>query len=130
MRVVLRPKPCPKRAQNEGASKAPVVSGAASCLTQSHRSELNRRPLLSLKVAISGISRQLKDITRRITAFLARQTAKSPPETVPKPCLAAVTYPLSHTNLIRQNRFTPQAQADLERAVRDELRQFQFRRWS
>lgn len=127
-RVLFDPKPCPKRAQNEAPLEGAIVSGAASLVTKSHRSELNRRPRHVKDGRFSGISQLFNNITRTFSAFLGRKAEKSRPETVPKPCLSNPVWADRDTNLIRRIRFTPEGQQELERAVREELRQFAFRR--
>jgi hypothetical protein len=124
------PKPCPKRAYKNAPIKGAIVSGAAASLTESHRSELNRRPVLSGTPQFSGIWRLFNEITRRISAFQGRKTGKSRPETVPETCLFSGRSHVSLTNPLLHFRFSPEGQMALERAAREEIRQFAFRRGS
>lgn len=128
MRTLFDPKPCPNRAQSLPPIEGAIVSGGAARLTESHRSELNRRPLLSLKVAFGGISRRFNDIRRRISAFFGRETVKSHPETVPKACLRIAAGTHSLTNPLVHFRFSPNGQRELERAARRELDAFVYGR--
>ena len=123
------PKPCPKRAQKESPAVGAFVSGAATSLTKSHRSELNRRPLSALFPAFSGLSRLFNELKQRITAFQGRKVGNSRPESVPETCLAISQKRCTLTKPLSEIRLSKQGSIELEEAVRRELRTVQFRRW-
>jgi hypothetical protein len=134
--AVSDPKPCPKRASDAPYEKTPTSGGIVSrlwasltsLLTKSHRSELNRRPLLVKDGRFDGISRLFNGITSTFSAFLARKAGKSHPETVPKACLSNPLSTHSLTNPLLHFRFSSEGQQELERIAREEQKQFAFRR--
>ena len=100
---LLDPKVCPKCVQKDGPRVGAIVSVDRARLTKSHRSELNRRPLLVQWVAISGIYRRINEIIERLWEFFLRKSHSRPPEGVSEVCPAFPEKPLTLTNLLRRN---------------------------
>jgi hypothetical protein len=153
MKPIFDPKVCPKCVYENGPSEGADVSGDATIVTESHRSELNRRPLLVQRGVISGKSGLFNKIVRGLSANFGRKADSTrrpsatcnPQQSAGGAGIVRPRYPsvIAHagtgylaglspvSGTVPQEctqPFSPQFRADLERATRDELRAFQLRR--
>jgi hypothetical protein len=104
MKPIFDPKVCPKCVYENGPSEGADVSGDATIVTESHRSELNRRPLLVQRGVISGKSGLFNKIVRGLSANFGRKADSTRPESVSEVCPAFRRWASSITNLFRRNR--------------------------
>lgn len=127
-------KSCPNRAQKEGPTGGPDVTVGTTGLAQSHRWELNPRPLQSIKYRFERFSRRIKGIIASFSLFRRPKSEKSTLQTVPKACLETTRFAHPDTNLLRRIRVSPVSEHELVAAIQADLKaakdEFAFRRWN